>query len=98
LQTQGDKYPRPFPARPGCSGRSAVTPFTCHAESIFARRREKPAKSLVRQYFLKKTSLAYIDKQDVAAVQNKLINRPGKTINFATLGQLFFNSLVALGT
>ena len=72
--------------------------YFAHPYSSWERGLNENTNGLIRQYFPKKTSLAYVDKKDAVAVQNKLNNRPRKTINFATPGQLFFNSLVALGT
>ncbi len=72
--------------------------YFAHPYGSWERGLNENTNGLIRQYFPKKTSLAYIDKQNVAAVQNKLNNRPRKAMNFATPSQLFFNSLVALGT
>ena len=72
--------------------------YFAHPYSSWERGLNENTNGLIRQYFPKKTSLSYVDKKDVVAVQNKLNNRPRKTINFATPSQLFLNSLVALGT
>ncbi len=72
--------------------------YFAHPYSSWERGLNENTNGLIRQYFPKKTSLVHIDKYDVVAVQNKLNKRPRKTINFDTPNQLFFNSLVALGT
>ena len=72
--------------------------YFAHPCSSWERGLNENTNGLIRQYFPKKTSLVFIDEQDVVAVQNKLNDRPRKTINFATPNQLFFNTLVALGT
>ncbi len=53
---------------------------------------------LIRQYFPKKTSFINIDKQQTLFVENRLNNRPRKTLQFNTPMELFKNKFVALGT
>ena len=72
--------------------------YFAHPYSSWERGLNENTNGLIRQYFPKKTSLLHIDELDVVAVQNKLNDRPRKTINFETPRQLFLNSLVALGT
>ena len=50
------------------------------------------------QYFPKKTSFINIDKQQTLFVENRLNNRPRKTLQFNTPMELFKNKFVALGT
>jgi IS30 family transposase len=72
--------------------------YFAHPYSSWERGLNENTNGLIRQYFPKKTSLVHVDKEYVIEVQKKLNNRPRKTINFDTPYQLFFNSLVALGT
>ena len=53
---------------------------------------------LIRQYFPKKTSFINIDKQQTRFVENRLNNRPRKTLQFNTPMELFKKKFVALGT
>lgn len=53
---------------------------------------------LIRQYFPKKISLENIDKEHSAYVQEKLNNRPRKSLNFFKPADVFLNSFVALET
>ena len=48
---------------------------------------------LIRQYFPKNITLKHIQQQHVLSVQNKLNQRPRKTLNFQTPKQLFLKSL-----
>jgi len=72
--------------------------YFAHPYSSWERGLNENTNGLIRQYYPKKTSLVSVDKQKLADVQNKLNNRPRKTLNFDTPHQLFSNSLVALGT
>jgi len=72
--------------------------YSAHPYSSWERGFNENTNGLIRQYFPKKTSLAHLDKNLVRTVQNKLNNRPRKTIDFNTPFQVFFNFLVALGT
>ena len=72
--------------------------YFAHPYSSWERGLNENTNGLIRQYYPKKTSLISIDKQELVTVQNKLNNRPRKTLNFDTPHQLFTNSLVALGT
>jgi IS30 family transposase len=72
--------------------------YFAHPYSSWERGLNENTNGLIRQYYPKKTSLVSIDKQKLVEVQNKLNNRPRKTLDFDTPEQLFLNSLVALGT
>ncbi|MBC8179536.1 IS30 family transposase [candidate division KSB1 bacterium] len=72
--------------------------YFAHPFSSWERGLNENTNGLIRQYFPKKTSLVNIDKEQVMAVQNKLNNRPRKTIDFQKPCDIFFNSFVALGT
>ncbi len=45
---------------------------------------------LVRQYFPKKTAFAEITDEQIQAVEDKLNNRPRKTLSYQTPKELFF--------
>ena len=72
--------------------------YFAHPYSSWERGLNENTNGLIRQYYPKKTSLVSIDKQKLVDVQNKLNNRPRKTLNYDSPQQLFFNSLVALET
>lgn len=72
--------------------------YFAHPYSSWERGLNENTNGLIRQYFPKKTSLVDITDKQVEDVQEKLNNRPRKTLDFETPQQLFFNSLVALET
>jgi len=72
--------------------------YFAHPYSSWERGLNENTNGLIRQYYPKKTSLVSVDKQKLVDVQNKLNNRPRKTLGFDTPEQLFLYSLVALGT
>jgi IS30 family transposase len=51
---------------------------------------------LIRQYFPKKTSFTSIDRQQTRFVEDRLNNRPRKSLDFNTPMNLFINNFVAL--
>lgn len=53
---------------------------------------------LVRQYFPKKTALAAFADSDVQLVNDRLNNRPRKSLGFRTPNEVFYNHFVALIT
>lgn len=72
--------------------------YFAHPYSSWERGLNENTNGLIRQYFPKKTSFINITDRQVERVQEKLNNRPRKTLNFETPLQLFSNSLVALET
>ena len=72
--------------------------FFAHPYSSWERGLNENTNGLIRQYFPKKTCLINVSDKHVAAVQEKLNERPRKLLNFETPKQLFLNSFVALGT
>jgi IS30 family transposase len=72
--------------------------YFAHPYSSWERGLNENTNGLIRQYFPKKTSFINITDKQVECVQEKLNNRPRKTLNFDTPQQLFINSLVALET
>lgn len=72
--------------------------YFAHPYSSWERGLNENTNGLIRQYFPKKTSLINITDKQVEYVQEKLNNRPRKTLDFDTPQELFINSLVALET
>ena len=72
--------------------------YFAHPYSSWERGLNENTNGLIRQYFPKKTSLCDVDKELVATVQNKLNDRPRKSLNYLKPADLFLNSSVALGT
>jgi len=72
--------------------------YFAHPYCSWERGLNENTNGLIRQYFPKKTSLENIDKERIAYVQDKLNNRPRKSLNFQKPAELFLNSFVALGT
>jgi len=72
--------------------------YFAHPYCSWERGLNENTNGLIRQYFPKKTSLENIDKEHIAYVQDKLNNRPRKSLNFQKPAEVFLNSLVALGT
>lgn len=72
--------------------------YFAHPYSSWERGLNENTNGLIRQYFPKKTPLIQLSDEQVLIVQEKLNQRPRKSLNFETPKQLFLNSLVALGT
>ena len=72
--------------------------YFAHPYSSWERGLNENTNGLIRQYFPKKSSLAFVEKERIIDVQNKLNNRPRKSLDFLTPAELFPNSSVALGT
>ena len=72
--------------------------YFAHPYSSWERGLNENTNGLIRQYFPKKSSLVTITDKQIENVQEKLNNRPRKTLDFDTPQQLFSNSLVALET
>ena len=72
--------------------------YFAHPYSSWERGLNENTNGLIRQYFPKKSSLVSVNKEQIIDVQNKLNNRPRKSLNFLTPTELFLNSSVALGT
>jgi len=72
--------------------------YFAHPYCSWERGLNENTNGLIRQYYPKKTSLENIDKEHVVYVQNRLNNRPRKSLNFQKPADLFLNSFVALGT
>lgn len=72
--------------------------YFAHPYSSWERGLNENTNGLIRQYFPKKTSLCDVGKEHIVTVQNKLNDRPRKTLNYLKPADLFPNSSVALGT
>jgi IS30 family transposase len=72
--------------------------YFAHPYSSWERGLNENTNGLIRQYFPKKTCLLNVSDKKIRTVQNKLNNRPRKSLKFETPKQLFVNSVVALGT
>ena len=72
--------------------------YFAHPYCSWERGLNENTNGLIRQYFPKKTCLRNVDKELIETVQNKLNNRPRKSLNYRTPAELFLNSSVALGT
>lgn len=72
--------------------------YFAHPYSSWERALNENTNGLIRQYFPKKTCLINVPDEHVSIVQEKLNERPRKSLDFDTPKNLFLNSFVALGT
>jgi len=72
--------------------------YFAHPYCSWERGLNENTNGLIRQYFPKNKTLNHLCLKHVQRVQNKLNQRPRKTINFQTPKELLKKSLVALGT
>jgi IS30 family transposase len=72
--------------------------YFAHPYHSWERGLNENSNGLIRQYFPKKYDFRNITKQDTVLVENRLNNRPRKTLNFKKPMEIFFNNSVALGT
>jgi transposase, IS30 family len=72
--------------------------YFAHPYSSWERGLNENTNGLIRQYFPKKTCLLNVSDDYILIVQDKLNDRPRKTLNFETPNHLFLNSVVALET
>ena len=71
--------------------------YFAHPYSAWERGLNENTIGLVRQYFPKNRSLRYVDSREVELVQERLNNRPRKTLNYRSPNELLIKS-VAIGT
>jgi len=71
--------------------------YFAHPYSAWERGLNENTIGLIRQYFPKNRSLGFVDPQEVEFVQNRLNNRPRKTLEYRSPNELFLN-VVAIGT
>ena len=72
--------------------------YFSHPYSSWERGLNENTNGLIRQYFPKKLSFKNINEQQTIFVENKLNNRPRKSLQFDTPKELFENNFVALET
>jgi len=72
--------------------------YFAHPYHSWERGLNENTNGLIRQYFPKKYDFRNITKQDTLLVENRLNDRPRKTLNFKKPIEIFFDNSVALGT
>ena len=72
--------------------------YFAHPYRSWERGLNENINGLIRQYFPKNCDFRFITDEDILFVENRLNNRPRKSLNFHTPNEFFFNSSVALGT
>lgn len=72
--------------------------YFAHPYCAWERGLNENTNGLIRQYFPKNYDLRSVTAADILFVENRLNNRPRKSLNFQTPNEIFFNSAVALGT
>ena len=76
---------------------SNATTYFAHPYSAWERGLNKNTIGLIRQYFPKNMSLQSVDQKQIAFVENRLNNRPRKTLNYRSPNEVFYKT-VAFGT
>ncbi len=64
--------------------------YFCHPYSSWERGLNENTNGLVRQYFPKQTELAKITNKQIKQVEDKLNNRPRKTLGYQTPSEVYF--------
>ena len=72
--------------------------YFAHPYHAWERGLNEHVNGLVRQYFPKNYDFNKISKEKIVFVQNRLNQRPRKSLKFEKPENIFFNNLVALGT
>jgi IS30 family transposase len=72
--------------------------YFAHPYRSWERGLNENTNGLIRQYFPKNYDFRSITDQDIWFVEERLNNRPRKSLNFQTPNEIFFNSSVAPGT
>jgi len=72
--------------------------YFAHPYRSWERGLNENMNGLIRQYFPKNYDFRLITDEDILFVENRLNNRPRKSLNFQTPDEIFLNSSVALGT
>jgi len=72
--------------------------YFAHPYCSWERGLNENTNGLIRQYFPKKQTFININEQQTCFVENRLNNRPRKSLQFNTPKEVFENNSVALGT
>lgn len=64
--------------------------YFCHPYSSNERGLSENTNGLIRQYFAKKSEFDKITDEDIKKVEDKLNNRPRKTLNYQTPNEVYF--------
>jgi len=72
--------------------------YFAHPYRSWERGLNENINGLIRQYFPKNYDFRLITDEDILFVENRLNNRPRKSLTFYTPNEIFFNLSVALGT
>ncbi len=70
--------------------------YFCHPYSSWERGLNENTNGLIRQYFPKKTDFAMITDKQIKEVEDKLNNRPRKTLGYRTPNEVYFKELQQL--
>jgi IS30 family transposase len=71
--------------------------YFAHPYSAWERGLNENTIGLIRQYFTKNMSLQSVNSKQIAFVENRLNNRPRKTLNYRSPNEVFYKT-VAFGT
>lgn len=72
--------------------------FFAHPYAAWERGTNENLNGLLRQYFPKRTDFTTLTDGEIESVNDRLNNRPRKTLEFRTPNEIFFNKTVALIT
>jgi IS30 family transposase len=70
--------------------------YFCHPYTPWERGLNENTNGLIRQYFPKKTDLAMITTKQIKEVEDKLNNRPRKSLGYRTPNEVYFKELEQL--
>ncbi len=70
--------------------------YFCHSYSSNERGLNENTNGLIRQYFAKKSEFDKITSKDIKQVEDKLNNRPRKTLNYQTPNEVYVKELEQL--
>ncbi len=72
--------------------------YFCHPYASWERGLNENTNGLIRQYFPKNTSLKTVTQRDIQIVEDKLNNRPRKTLGYKTPNEVYSKELEKLNT
>lgn len=81
---------REFSEHEKIAGKLAASFYFCHPYSSWERGLNENTNGLIRQYFPKKTEFDKISHWQIREVEQKLNNRPRKTLNYQTPNEVYF--------